>query len=161
MVSSILKFNFWLKFCVKILFCKHYFRPLSTYTTKGKDPDPYLWLMDRDPGGPKTCGSGSPTLIFNQGQCFALLLDRSDSYSEWPRTRLSGHWIKLHKLRIKSYITVDVRRPVRPLFVNPCFKHPHQFGGLLVSESYSVPNNCTTQEKLSTQKEWKGVASST
>ncbi len=29
---------------------------------KGKDPepDPYLWLMD--PGGPKTCGSGSPTL---------------------------------------------------------------------------------------------------
>ena len=33
-------------FCAKILFCKHYFR-------KGKDPDPT---------GPKTCGSGSPTL---------------------------------------------------------------------------------------------------
>jgi hypothetical protein len=31
---------------------------------KGKDPDPYLWLMDPDSGGPKTCvssGSGSPT----------------------------------------------------------------------------------------------------
>ncbi len=34
---------------------------------KGKDPDidPYLWRMDPDPGGPKTCGtgSGSPTLV--------------------------------------------------------------------------------------------------
>jgi hypothetical protein len=29
---------------------------------KGKDPDPYLCLMNPDPGGPKTCGSGSPTL---------------------------------------------------------------------------------------------------
>ncbi len=31
---------------------------------KGKDPDPNpdLWLMDPDPGDPKTCGSGSPTL---------------------------------------------------------------------------------------------------
>ncbi len=27
------------------------------------DPDPYLWLMDPDPGGPKTCGSVSPTLL--------------------------------------------------------------------------------------------------
>ena len=25
----------------------------------GAGPDPYLWLMDPDPGGPKTCGSGS------------------------------------------------------------------------------------------------------
>ncbi len=32
---------------------------------KGKDPepDPHLWLMNPDPGGPKTCGSGSPTLL--------------------------------------------------------------------------------------------------
>ncbi len=31
-----------------------------------KDLDPYLWLMDPDPGGPKTCGSGgsgSATLV--------------------------------------------------------------------------------------------------
>ncbi len=30
------------------------------------DPDPYIWLMDTDPGSPKTCkscGSGSPELI--------------------------------------------------------------------------------------------------
>jgi hypothetical protein len=26
------------------------------------EPDPYLWLMDSEPGGPKTFGSGSPTL---------------------------------------------------------------------------------------------------
>jgi hypothetical protein len=39
---------------------------------KGKDPephpDPYLWLIDPDRGGPKTCGSrgsGSPTLFFS------------------------------------------------------------------------------------------------
>jgi hypothetical protein len=33
---------------------------------KGKDPEPYLQLIDPDPGGPKTCGScgsGSPTLV--------------------------------------------------------------------------------------------------
>ncbi len=27
-----------------------------------KDPDQYLWLMDPDPGGPQTCGSGHETL---------------------------------------------------------------------------------------------------
>jgi hypothetical protein len=50
------KFNFLLKFCNKILVCKHYF---STFMRKGRDPDPYLCLMDPDPnaGGPKTCGS--------------------------------------------------------------------------------------------------------
>ncbi len=41
---------------------------LNTFMRKGKDPDPYLWLMDPDPGGQKICGScgsgsGSPTLI--------------------------------------------------------------------------------------------------
>ncbi len=58
---------FLLKFCVKILFCRHYFNPLNTFMRKGKDPDPdtYLWQMDSDPGGLKTCGScrsWSPTL---------------------------------------------------------------------------------------------------
>ncbi len=63
------KLVFCQNFCVKILFCKHYFSPLNTFMRKGKDldpdPDPYLWLMD--PEGPKICrsgtGSGSPTLI--------------------------------------------------------------------------------------------------
>ncbi len=33
-----------------------------------QDPDPYLWLMDRNPGGPKKCGSGgsgSAPLLFS------------------------------------------------------------------------------------------------
>jgi hypothetical protein len=56
-----------LKFCVKIPFCKHYFRK-----RKQPDPGPCLCLMDPDPdpdlGGPKTygycgSGSGSPTLV--------------------------------------------------------------------------------------------------
>ncbi len=34
------KFNFLLKFCVKILFCRHYFSPLNTFMRKGKEPDP-------------------------------------------------------------------------------------------------------------------------
>ncbi len=58
------KFNLFLKFCVKILFCKHYFSPLNTFMRKGKDRDPDLWLMDPDSEGPKTCGS--PTLPATQ-----------------------------------------------------------------------------------------------
>jgi hypothetical protein len=54
-LSSVFKKNF---------SCKHYFSPLNTFMRKGKDPHQYLWLIDPDPGGPKTCesGSGSPTL---------------------------------------------------------------------------------------------------
>ncbi len=60
---------FLLKFCVKILFCRHYFFPLNTSMRKGKYPEPdldqepnpdtYIWQInpDPDPGGPKTCGS--------------------------------------------------------------------------------------------------------
>ncbi len=61
------KFNYLLKFCVKIIYCRRYYSPLNTSMRKGKDPDPYLLLLDPDPGGPTTCGSlgsgsGSPTL---------------------------------------------------------------------------------------------------
>jgi hypothetical protein len=43
-----LKIKFVVKFCVKMLFCRHYFSPLNTFMRKGKDldPDPHLWLMD-------------------------------------------------------------------------------------------------------------------
>ncbi len=60
-LSSVLSFS---KICVRILFWKHYFSPLNTFMRKGKDSDlnQDLWLMDLDPGDPKTCGSGSPTL---------------------------------------------------------------------------------------------------
>ncbi len=42
------KINFWVKFCVKILFCRHYFSLLHTFMRKKMDPDqdpyqdPYL-----------------------------------------------------------------------------------------------------------------------
>ena len=37
---------------------------------KGKDPEPDLRQMNPDPGGPKTCGSGSPTLVSLMLMCF-------------------------------------------------------------------------------------------
>jgi hypothetical protein len=52
------KFNL-LKFCFQILCCKHYFCSLNTFIRKGKDPDPYLGLIDPDPGGPKHAGSST------------------------------------------------------------------------------------------------------
>ncbi len=64
------KFHVLLKFCVKILFCRHY---RTVFKRKGKDPepdscpDPYLWLMDpnRIRKAQKTFGSesGSTTLL--------------------------------------------------------------------------------------------------
>ncbi len=61
-ISSLLKIIFLLKFCVKILFCRHNFSFLNIFIWKGKDseldpepePDPYLWLMDLR--GPKNMG---------------------------------------------------------------------------------------------------------
>jgi hypothetical protein len=47
------KCNFLLKFCVKMLFCRHYFSPLNIFMRKGTDlepelePDTHLWLMMR------------------------------------------------------------------------------------------------------------------
>jgi hypothetical protein len=54
-LSSFMNILFLLKFCVKMLFCRHYFSPLNTFMRKGKDPeldpDPYLWLIT-DPADP-------------------------------------------------------------------------------------------------------------
>ncbi len=65
-IFSLKKFFLLLKFCVQILFCNHYFGPLNTFMWKGKDPDPYLWLIEPDQGDPKTCGCGSPTLLLDK-----------------------------------------------------------------------------------------------
>jgi hypothetical protein len=45
-----LKFNFLLKFCVKVLFCKHYFSPLNTFIRKEKDPAPDLYPLSNGSG---------------------------------------------------------------------------------------------------------------
>ncbi len=65
------KFNFFLKFCGKNFIYRHYFSPLNTWE-KGRIRSRILtsdlWIRIRgaqkhaDPGGPKACGSGSPTL---------------------------------------------------------------------------------------------------
>jgi hypothetical protein len=34
------KINFLLKFCVKMIFCRHFTSPLNTFMRKGKDPEP-------------------------------------------------------------------------------------------------------------------------
>ncbi len=36
---------------------------LTIFAWWSKDPDPNLWLVDPDPGGPKTCGSGSAAVV--------------------------------------------------------------------------------------------------
>ncbi len=52
---------------LKFYFVKHFFTPRNTFMGKRKEPepDPYLWLVDLDPGGPKTCGSWSPTMVIS------------------------------------------------------------------------------------------------
>ncbi len=96
-------FKFLLKFCVKILFCGHYFSPLNKFMIKGKDPE--LWLMDPDPGGQKTCGfcgsgSGSPTLIWHKfqpqggkeyGTPYTVHTLRWPLLSLWPNLRPAAH----------------------------------------------------------------------
>ncbi len=62
------KFKFFLKFCGKILFFRHYFSPLNTFMRKRKDsePDPYLWLLDPDPGRPKNMRIRIPNTAWNR-----------------------------------------------------------------------------------------------
>ncbi len=63
-LSSVLKIKYFAKFCVKILFCKHYFSLLNTFMRKKKGSIPLT--NGSGSGRPKTCGSwswsGSPTL---------------------------------------------------------------------------------------------------
>jgi hypothetical protein len=38
------KLNIFLKFCVNMIFCRHYINPLNTFMRKGKDPEPNPYL---------------------------------------------------------------------------------------------------------------------
>ncbi len=99
MIFSLKKLIFLLKlkFCLQAVFI-----PLNTCIRKGKDPepDPYLWLVDPDPGGPKTCGSsGSPTLaktrwksrsdLVADGGRAAAPLDENGRLTDDPTTSLT------------------------------------------------------------------------
>ncbi len=55
-LSSVLKILFLLKFCVKLLFCKHYFSPFNSLMRKGKDPAGSISLTNES-------GSGRPKNI--------------------------------------------------------------------------------------------------
>ncbi len=65
---------------------------LTIFAWWWKHPDPYLWLMDPDPGGPKTygsCGSGSATLYWegeSVGYPTSLVLRRLDPGVSYPRS---------------------------------------------------------------------------
>ncbi len=64
MIFSLKNLIFSENFLLKFYFVSIISVLLNTFMRKGKDPDLYLWLMDPDPGGQKTCGSGSQSLIF-------------------------------------------------------------------------------------------------
>ncbi len=63
-LSSVLKISFFAKILCTHFILQEIFQSAQHIYEKGKysDPDPYLWLMDPDPGGTKTCGSGYHTL---------------------------------------------------------------------------------------------------
>ncbi len=78
--------------------CLHYFCPLNAFERKGKDLDPYIWVMNPGLGGPKTYGYGgsgswSATLVlnFNVTHLFDLSPDRLPNIS-------NGHVVNLNVL---------------------------------------------------------------
>ncbi len=102
------KFNFLLKFCLKILFCRHYFSPVNTLwefqsgqhiMRKGKDPDPdpHLWLMVPDPEGPKHAdpvlpSRSTPNIDIRHLQSTYSLSNRTDYIGVITMERLDqGH----------------------------------------------------------------------
>ena len=112
-----------------MLFCRHYFSPLNTFMRKGKDtepePDPHLWLMDPDPGGPKTCGSGSPTLqktIYFHLRAvfiFTITANREDLMFSWKDQRLKG--------RTDKDIFLFSSHCNYPLYLLSCHRGTHAF----------------------------------
>ncbi len=91
------KFNFLLSFCVKILFCRHYF---NTFMRKGKDPDP---------GGPKTCWSGSGSrsgsqrLVCVKFTITIFLWNSHVSSDQWQRNFNWGLKVELNKEEKPTY----------------------------------------------------------
>jgi hypothetical protein len=90
--------------CVKMLVCRHHFSPVNTFMRKRKDlepdPDLRLWLIDLDPGGLKTCGSGSLTVVgrFQEKPSGHVMLEgRKAAQAGWygpqrPKALEVWHW---------------------------------------------------------------------
>ncbi len=92
---------------------------LTCYTCWQKDPDPYKIMTDPDPGGLKTCGSGSTRLYGTQKQGFTWSLTRTS----WSSTccRIQGGTRGRHSSRNPSATNICE-------FVN--FQGIWQWGGL-------------------------------
>ncbi len=77
----------------------HYFSPLNTFMRKGKypepDPDPHLWLMDPDPGGPKKPADPVP----DPQHCIVPFLCREE--------------VRIRRIRIRNTVIVVSRQEVR------------------------------------------------
>jgi hypothetical protein len=57
-----------------------------------KDPDPHLWLVDPDPGGPKTRGSGFGSATLLRRCCFVWFgMDNYQYYLKQDEQRLFFH----------------------------------------------------------------------
>ncbi len=88
---------------------------------KGKDPDLNLWLMDPDPGGPKTCGSQKTFLITIGGKeylcCLFLFSDTVEKPAETLRlasARYGSHLVRAPNSRSGGH---DFECPVRQKLV--------------------------------------------
>jgi hypothetical protein len=105
------KFYILLTFSVKILFCRHYFSPLNTFMRKGKDPDPdpYLWIIDPDPGGPKTCGIPNSAVFLSRKHkpCFASLYFFTVSSSPPPPSSASYLRPNVTQPNLSFHLTLD------------------------------------------------------
>ncbi len=116
-----------------MIFCRHYISPLNTFTRKRKDPeperDPYLKLMDPDPGGPKTCGScgsGSPTLVHTIIHLSFKQYHHNHQCSEY-RNYLLQNTNKVRNWRGKSEITLVMQnqgsKSISKYFLGGFFSH--------------------------------------
>jgi hypothetical protein len=85
------EFNFLQKFCVNILFGKHYFSPLNNFMRKGKDSDL---------GGPKTSGSGSPILLGDKSRLVCLLRILIRAVSRYTFFKI----LKTSNVRLVNYL---------------------------------------------------------
>ncbi len=110
----------------------HYFSPLNAFMRKGKDPDPdpHLWLMDPDLGGPKACGScGSGSLTLEEALIVTLIdevrkgmrsssLSDSASCSRSRKQRITpDQQPKLVRLRSDSFTEHFVMNPVQNILL--------------------------------------------